>query len=126
MFFLLAAGLSFIMNLRIFQRQAMKANFDTRPEAIEINLQSSALVIVDMQNAFAAKSGVFDLAGVDISKTVAVGDGLWNDGPMIEAAGCGVAMKNAHKEIISKADPVTEKNNNEDGLGNYLRGLFGI
>jgi len=50
----------------------MKANFNARPESIEIDLQSSALVIVDMQNAFAAKGGVFDLAGVDISKTAEV------------------------------------------------------
>lgn len=64
--------------------------------------------------------------GIDVSRTVAIGDGLWNDGPMIEAAGCGVAMKNAHKEIIIKADHVTERDNNEDGLGNYLRRLFGL
>jgi ureidoacrylate peracid hydrolase len=50
----------------------MKANFNTRPEAIEIELQAAALIIVDMQNAFAAKGGVFDLAGVDISKTAEV------------------------------------------------------
>lgn len=64
--------------------------------------------------------------GVDLSRTVAVGDGLWNDGPMIEAAGYGVAMKNAHKEIIDKADHVTQRDNNEDGLGSCLRGLFGL
>lgn len=64
--------------------------------------------------------------GIDLSRTVAVGDGLWNDGPMIEAAGDGVAMKNAHKEIIGKADHVTQRDNNEDGLGNYLRGMFGL
>lgn len=46
----------------------MKTDLNTRPEAIEIDTQSSALIIVDMQNAFAAKAGVFDLAGVDISK----------------------------------------------------------
>jgi len=52
----------------------MKTNFNTLPEAIEIDLQYSALVIVDMQNAFAARGGVFDLAGVDISKTAEVID----------------------------------------------------
>ncbi len=50
----------------------MKAKLNTLPEAIEIDFQSSVLVIVDMQNAFAAKGGVFDLAGVDISKTAEV------------------------------------------------------
>ncbi len=50
----------------------MKADFNTRPEALELELESAALVIVDMQNAFAAKGGVFDLAGVDISKAAKV------------------------------------------------------
>jgi Cof subfamily protein (haloacid dehalogenase superfamily) len=77
-------------------------------------------------NKGAALRSIAAYFGVDLSKTVAVGDGLWNDGPMIEAAGWGVAMKNAHKEIIHKADYVTEKDNNEDGLGNFLRGLFGL
>jgi Cof subfamily protein (haloacid dehalogenase superfamily) len=64
--------------------------------------------------------------GIDVSKTIAIGDGLWNDGPMIDIAGCGVAMKNAHKEIISKAQYVTEKDNNEDGVGDFLRKMFGL
>jgi ureidoacrylate peracid hydrolase len=50
----------------------MKAGFNTRPEAIELDLQSSALIVVDMQNAFASKGGVFDLAGIDISKAAEV------------------------------------------------------
>jgi ureidoacrylate peracid hydrolase len=47
----------------------MKIKLNTRPEEIELDLKSAALVIVDMQNAFAAKGGVFDLAGIDISQT---------------------------------------------------------
>jgi ureidoacrylate peracid hydrolase len=47
----------------------MKTRFDTRPQAIEVDLQSAAVVAVDMQNAFAAKGGMFDLAGIDISQT---------------------------------------------------------
>jgi len=46
----------------------MNAHFNARPEALEIDLQSAALVVVDMQNAFAAKGGAFDLAGVNISQ----------------------------------------------------------
>ncbi|MBI3434765.1 MAG: isochorismatase family protein [Proteobacteria bacterium] len=38
-----------------------------RPETIDIDLRQTALVVVDMQNAFAAKGGMFDLAGRDIS-----------------------------------------------------------
>ncbi len=45
----------------------MKSTLNSRPQALEFDPDSSAIVIVDMQNAFAAKGGVFDLAGLDIS-----------------------------------------------------------
>ena len=50
----------------------MKIKFNARPESVELDLQSAAVVIVDMQNAFAAKGGVFDLAGFDISEAAQV------------------------------------------------------
>ncbi len=37
------------------------------PQPIEINFSEAAIVVVDMQNAFASKGGMFDLAGIDIS-----------------------------------------------------------
>jgi len=40
---------------------------DARPAPIEIDPGHSALVVVDMQNSFASKGGMFDLAGIDIS-----------------------------------------------------------
>jgi ureidoacrylate peracid hydrolase len=40
---------------------------NTKPEAIEVDLAKSAIVVVDMQNAFAAKGGTLDVAGIDIS-----------------------------------------------------------
>jgi|ERR1700730_16898424 ureidoacrylate peracid hydrolase len=39
----------------------------TKPEPVEIDLAKSAVVVVDMQNAFASKGGMLDIAGVDIS-----------------------------------------------------------
>jgi ureidoacrylate peracid hydrolase len=43
-----------------------------RPKSIDIDLERTALVVVDMQNAFASKGGMFDLAGLDISGAVGV------------------------------------------------------
>ena len=40
---------------------------NTRPEPLEIDLARTAVVVVDMQNAFASPRGMLDLAGVDIS-----------------------------------------------------------
>jgi ureidoacrylate peracid hydrolase len=39
----------------------------SRPEPLAVNLERSALVVVDMQNAFASPGGLLDLAGVDIA-----------------------------------------------------------
>ena len=38
-----------------------------RPAPIELDPAQTAVVVVDMQNAFASKGGLFDLAGLDIS-----------------------------------------------------------
>jgi ureidoacrylate peracid hydrolase len=39
----------------------------TRPEPIDVPLEHSAVLVVDMQNAFASKGGLLDLAGYDVS-----------------------------------------------------------
>ena len=44
----------------------------TRPDAIDIDLAKSAVVVVDMQNAFASKGGMLDIAGADISSAARV------------------------------------------------------
>lgn len=38
-----------------------------KPEALSLDLSSSALIVVDMQNAYASPGGYIDLAGFDIS-----------------------------------------------------------
>jgi ureidoacrylate peracid hydrolase len=40
---------------------------DAKPGAVEVDLTKSAVVVVDMQNAFASKGGMLDIAGADIS-----------------------------------------------------------
>jgi ureidoacrylate peracid hydrolase len=40
---------------------------NTRPEALDVDFQKSAIVLVDMQNAFASKGGLLDIAGVDLA-----------------------------------------------------------
>ena len=43
-----------------------------RPEPIEIDLDRTAIVVVDMQNSFVSKGGMFDLAGFDIAGSAPV------------------------------------------------------
>jgi ureidoacrylate peracid hydrolase len=40
---------------------------DAKPGAIEVELTKAAVVVVDMQNAFATKGGMLDISGADIS-----------------------------------------------------------
>jgi ureidoacrylate peracid hydrolase len=52
----------------------MKASLRTKPEEILVDWDSSAVIVVDMQNAFVTKGGMFDLAGFDISGTSRVAE----------------------------------------------------
>jgi len=62
----------------------------TRPEPLDIALEKSAVVVVDMQNAFAAKGGLLDLAGIDIS---GAGNVVRSIGTLLNAArGAGVQV----------------------------------
>ncbi len=45
---------------------------EAKPENIEIDLKRSAIVVVDMQNAFAKSGGMLDLYGADISGAASV------------------------------------------------------
>jgi ureidoacrylate peracid hydrolase len=40
---------------------------DAKPEPVDVDFARSAIVVVDMQNAFVNKGGTLDLAGVDLS-----------------------------------------------------------
>lgn len=47
----------------------MMTTLTARPEAITFDPQQSALIVVDMQNAYATPCGYLDLAGFDVSTT---------------------------------------------------------
>lgn len=51
----------------------LKVVIQAEPEPIEIDLQRTAVLVIDMQNAFVNKGGMFDLSGKDmeyIAKTI--------------------------------------------------------
>jgi ureidoacrylate peracid hydrolase len=48
-------------------RAEQPVSVPAKPDAVVIDLTRTALVVVDMQNAFASKGGMFDLVGRDIS-----------------------------------------------------------
>lgn len=65
---------------------------------------------------------VCELVGIDISETIAVGDGQ-NDLPMLRAAGLGVAMGNAKQEIKDQCGYVTSSND-DDGIADMIEKLL--
>jgi hypothetical protein len=63
---------------------------NARPEPVEIDLERTAVVVVDMQNGFASKGGMLDIAGVDISGAPAVVKSI---GKVVAAArGAGISI----------------------------------
>jgi hydroxymethylpyrimidine pyrophosphatase-like HAD family hydrolase len=82
--------------------------------------------VVEVMAAGVSKAaGVERLAasmGTDLSAVVAFGD-MPNDVPLLEAAGLGVAVRNAHAEVLEIADEVTASND-EDGVAVFLEGLL--
>jgi ureidoacrylate peracid hydrolase len=44
-----------------------KVTLEAKPEPVNVDLSRSAVVVVDMQNAFASPHGMLDIAGADIS-----------------------------------------------------------
>lgn len=60
-----------------------------------------------------------DHLGISRKETLGFGDS-WNDEDMIRECGFGVAMKNGLPEIQDLADFVTEKTNNESGVGDFI------
>ena len=57
--------------------------------------------------------------GIDLADVAAFGDSE-NDIPMLEAAGCGVAMENAEDAVKNSADRIT-LSNNEDGIAYAIK-----
>ena len=43
---------------------------------------------------------------------------------MLEAAGCGIAMKNATDKVKAHADVVTDLDNDQNGLADMMRKLL--
>jgi ureidoacrylate peracid hydrolase len=53
------------MNAPHFERRTETISVPARPEPVEVDVARTALIVVDMQNAFLKKGGMFDLFGWD-------------------------------------------------------------
>jgi ureidoacrylate peracid hydrolase len=69
----------------------MKVSLQARPEPLTIETDQTALLLIDMQNAFASKGGMLDLAGLDVS---GAGEAVANAARLLEA------VRRAHIPVI--------------------------
>lgn len=76
----------------VFLKPPKLVRISARPESIQIDLHRTALIVVDMQNAFLSKGGMFDRFGWDISGARGV---IENNRKIIEVArraGCRIVF----------------------------------
>ena len=93
--------------------------------ALEITYSSNSGLIEISASGVTKASGLAWVCrelGVDPEKVVAFGD-MPNDVPMLNWAGHGVAMANAHEDLLAVADEVTAPNS-EDGVAQVLERWF--
>lgn len=83
-----------------------------------VNQNSLEIVKQNVSKAYAVQY-VCDQLDYTMEQVIAFGDS-GNDEVLLEAAGLGVAMKNAFKTTKIIADVISEKTNNEDGVANFL------
>ncbi len=92
-------------------RASRKAKIDARPEGVTLDLSKTAVLVIDMQNDFGAKGGMFERAGIDISGIRAV---IPNVRAALTAARSAslpiIYLKMAFKPDLSGAGPVTAPN----------------
>lgn len=64
-----------------------------------------------------------DYLKIPVSDTYAAGDAE-NDISMLDAAGCGIAMKNATDKVKAHADVITDLDNDRNGLADMMQKLM--
>ena len=80
------------------------AKLNARPEPVEIALERSAMIVVDMQNAFASKGGTLDLDGADLSEAPRVVHTIRSVVDAARAAGVPVVfLQTGYKQDLSNA-----------------------
>ncbi len=94
----------------------------------EITLYRSKPTYIEISHQSISKKTAIELllnkcySEISMENVVAFGDN-YNDIEMLKAAGLGVAVSNANKEVLSIANKVTDSNKN-DGVAKAIRELF--
>ena len=81
------------------------------PEAIQLAAEQTALIVIDMQNAYTSKGGYLDLAGFDVSKTKPVVENIKKAVDAAHASGIQVIyFKNGWDDQYVEAGGINSPN----------------
>ena len=82
-----------------------------QPEAIQLAPEQTALIVIDMQNAYTSKGGYLDLAGFDVSKTKPVVENIKKAVDAAHASGIQVIyFKNGWDDQYVEAGGINSPN----------------
>jgi ureidoacrylate peracid hydrolase len=88
---------------------------NARPQPVRIAPAETAVIVVDMQNAFASKGGMFDLAGFDISGATPAIDANKRLLKAAREAGVGVIyLQMSYKPDLSDAGDASSPNHHKE------------
>ena len=80
------------------------------PEPIKIDPHKTALIVVDMQNAFVSNGGMFDLYGLDISEAQRIVEACKNVISAARQAGCKIVyLRQVYNPDLSNAGGRTRR-----------------
>lgn len=123
-----------VQKVMLFARNVREGEVVTKVLAAEIARRFPAIKVtastwnnLELNIASAHKGNALkrfaEHLGLTLANCMALGDGM-NDLTMIEAAGLGVAMANAHPRVRAAADRIT-RSNDEDGVAYAIRESLG-
>lgn len=93
-----------------------------RPEPIEIDLEETALIVIDMQNAYLSKGGYLDLVGFDVSASPRVIEAVRAVIDSARAAGVTIIyMQNGFDPEQKEAGPATAPIYHKSNPLKYMR-----
>jgi len=106
-----ATGAAVALTSRALAATDQVVQVDARPEPFSLDKRKTALLVVDMQNDFGSKGGMFERAGIDISGIQAVVPAVKSALAAARAARLPIVyLKMAFKPDLSDAGPATAPN----------------
>ena len=113
------------MDLNMDRLHRMEAVVRQQAEELSISYSSNRYLefnTLGIDKGFGLRK-LASLLNIPIEETIAVGDNI-NDLSMIKAAGLGVAVRNAHPQILPDCDVILNGTNNDDPLTEILERFY--